>query len=119
MPGFLHDDERAAWAVAESLLEKARAMMRQAERALETWKLGKELNRQHCARRGISETDAEIRWAGTAKAKNALTDNTFHTGLATMYFGAASAYYARAHYLRSRRSELATLNGSALPADRH
>jgi hypothetical protein len=106
MPGFPHDDERAAWAVAETLLDKARSMMRQAERALDTWKLGKELNQQYCARRGISETDAEIRWAGTAKAKNALTDNTFHTGLATMYFGAASAYYARALYLRSRRSEL-------------
>ena len=101
MPHF-HDDEHAAWALAETLLDKARTMMRQAERALETWKLGKELNRQRCARRGIGETDAEIRWAGTAQAKNALTDNTFHTGLATMYFGAASAYYARAHYLRSR-----------------
>lgn len=103
MPGFLHDDERACWATAESLLEKARAMMRQAERALDLWKLGKELNRQRCVRRGISETDAEIRWAGTANAKNALTDNSFHAGLATMYFGAASAYYARALYLRTRR----------------
>ena len=52
MPHF-HDDEHAAWALAETLLEKARTMMRQAERALETWKLGKELNRQRCARRGI------------------------------------------------------------------
>jgi hypothetical protein len=108
MPGF-HDDERAAWALAESLLEKARAMMRQAEKALETWKVGKELNRQRCARRGISETDAEIRWAGTANAKNALTDNTFHTGLATMYFGAAAAYYARAHYLHTRRHDQITM----------
>jgi hypothetical protein len=102
MPGFHTDEERAAWAIAESLLDKARAMMRQAERALETWRLGKELNQQRCARRGISATDAEIRWAGSANAKNALTDNTFHTGLATMYFGAASAYYARAAYLRNR-----------------
>jgi hypothetical protein len=102
MPGFHTDEERAAWAVAESLLDKARAMMRQAERALETWKIGKELNQQRCARRGISATDAEIRWAGSANAKNALTDNTFHTGLATMYFGAASAYYSRALYLRNR-----------------
>jgi hypothetical protein len=102
MPGFHHDDERAAWVLAESLLEKARAMMRQAERALETFKIGKELNRQRCARRGISATDAEIRWVETANAKNALADNTFHVGLATMYYGAASAHYTRALYLRSR-----------------
>ena len=102
MPGFYSDEERAAWAIAESLLDKARAMMRQAERALETWKVGKELNQQRCLRRGMSATDAEIRWAGSANAKNALNDNSFHTGLATMYFGAAGAYYARALYLRNR-----------------
>jgi hypothetical protein len=102
MPAFHNDDERAAWAMAESLLDRARAMMRQAESALETWKLGRELNRQRCARRGISATDAEIRWSETANAKNALSDNTFHVGLATMYFGAAAAHYSRALYLRDR-----------------
>ena len=102
MPGFHNDDERAAWDLAESLIDKARAMMRQAESALEIFKLGKELNRQRCARRGISATDAEIRWAETANAKNALTDNSFHVGLATMYFGAAAAHYSRALYLRDR-----------------
>jgi hypothetical protein len=102
MPGFHNDDERAAWAAAEALLDKARAMMRQAESALETWKLGREMNRLRCARRGISATDAEIRWSETANAKNALSDNTFHAGLATMYFGAASAHYSRALYLRTR-----------------
>ena len=102
MPGFHNDDERAAWDLAESLIDKARAMMRQAESALEIFKLGKELNRQRCARRGISATDAEIRWAETANAKNALTDNSFHVGLATMYYGAAAAHYSRALYLRDR-----------------
>jgi hypothetical protein len=102
MPGFCNDEERAAWDLAESLVGKARAMMRQAETALETFKLGKELNRQRCARRGISATDAEIRWAETANAKNALTDNSFHVGLATMYYGAAAAHYSRALYLRDR-----------------
>jgi ADP-ribosylglycohydrolase len=102
MPGYHTDDERVAWAIAESLLEKARTMMRQAESALETFKRGKELNRQQCARRGINETDAEIRWTSSARAQNALSDNSFHTGLATMYFGAANAYYARALYLRTR-----------------
>ena len=33
--------------------------------------------------------------------RNALTDNSFHVSLATMYFGAAAAYYSRAQYLRS------------------
>lgn len=102
MPGFHNDDERAAWAMAEILLEKARAMMRQAENALETWKRGRELNRQRCALRGITATDAEFRWSETTSAKNALADNSFHVGLATMYYGAAAAHYARAMYLRDR-----------------
>jgi predicted N-formylglutamate amidohydrolase len=102
MPAFHNDDERAAWAMAETLLHKARAMMRQAESALESWKVGRELNRRHCARRGISATDAEIRWSETADAKNALSDNSFHVGLATMYYGAAAAHYSRALYLRER-----------------
>jgi hypothetical protein len=106
MPGFNTDDERVAWAIAESLLEQARAMMRQAETALDSFKRGKELNRQLCARRGIDETDAEIRWANSARAKNALSDNSFHTGLATMYFGAANTYYTRALYLRTSRNDL-------------
>lgn len=101
MPGF-HDDERAAWTTAELLLDRARTMMHQAESALEKWKRGRELNRQRCALRGISATDAEIRWSETAVAKNALTDNSFHVGLATMYYGAAAAHYSRALYLRER-----------------
>jgi hypothetical protein len=102
MPAFYSDEERSAWALAESLVEQARAMMRNAEAALDTWRTGKEMNRLRCERRGISASDAEIRWAGSANAKNALTDNSFHTGLATMYFGAAAANYSRALYLRNR-----------------
>jgi hypothetical protein len=102
MPAFYSDDERAAWNLAETLVHQAREMMREAESALETWKVGKEMNRLRCARRGISESDAEIRWAESATSKNALTNNSFHVGLATMYFGAASANYSRALYLRNR-----------------
>jgi hypothetical protein len=102
MPGFHNDDEGAAWSLAESLLDKARTMMRKAEDALDTWRIGKELNRQRCARRGISESDAEIRWSESANSKNALTDNSFHVSLAMMYYGAAAAHYSRAAYLRSR-----------------
>jgi hypothetical protein len=99
--GFLNDDERAAWDLAESLLHQARAMMREAEDAMDTWRTGKEMNRLRCARRGISASDAEIRWSATATAKNAITNNNFHVGLATMYYNAASANYARALYLRT------------------
>ena len=102
MPAFSSDDEQAAWNLAEFLVQQAREMMREAESALETWKIGKEMNRLRCARRGISESDAEIRWSDSAASKNALTNNSFHVGLATMYFGAASANYSRALYLRSR-----------------
>ncbi|BCJ52154.1 hypothetical protein Asp14428_36290 [Actinoplanes sp. NBRC 14428] len=102
MPSFHNDDEQGAWVLAEALIAKALTMMRQAESALETWRIGKELNRVRCARRGISESDAEIRWSETAYAKNALTDNSFHVSLATMYYGAAAAHYSRAQYLRSR-----------------
>jgi len=102
MPRFSSEEERAAWLLGESLIEKARAMMRQAENALESWRLGRELNRRRCARRGISESDAEIRWAETATAKGAMDDNTLHVSLATMYFGAAAAHYSRAQYLRSQ-----------------
>lgn len=81
-------------------------MMHQAERALENFRAGKEMNRLRCARRGISASDAEIRWSESVNAKNALTDNSFHVGLATMYYGAAAANYSRALYLRSRGGAL-------------
>jgi hypothetical protein len=104
MPAFHNDDERAAWTRAESLMEKGLAMMRQAERALETFMIGKELNRQRCVRRGISASDAEIRWAETANAQKALSENSFNVSQAVMYYGAAAAHYSRAAYLRSRGS---------------
>ncbi|MGK5680956.1 hypothetical protein [Actinoplanes sp. URMC 104] len=101
MPVFYNDDERFAWNLAESLVEQAEEMMREAEAALDMWKTGKEMNRLRCLRKGISESDAEIRWSASANAKNALTNNSFHVGLATMYYGAAAANYTRALYLRS------------------
>jgi hypothetical protein len=102
MPGFNNDDERIAWTLAETLMEKGRALMRQAESALEAFILGKELNRQQCSRRGISTTDAEIRWSETSNAKKALSENSFNVTQATMYYGAAAAHYSRAAYLRSQ-----------------
>jgi hypothetical protein len=102
MPGFNNDDERIAWTLAETLMEKGKALMRQAEAALEAFILGKELNRLQCSRRGISTTDAEIRWSETSNAKKALSENSFNVTQATMYYGAAAAHYSRAAYLRSR-----------------
>jgi hypothetical protein len=102
MAGFHNDDERAAWTLAESLMDKGRAMMRQAEYALERFMIGKELNRQRCSRRGIGASDAEIRWAETSNAQKALKENSFNVSQAVMYYGAAAAHYSRATYLRSR-----------------
>ncbi|WP_250028411.1 hypothetical protein [Paractinoplanes maris] len=101
MPIFYNDEERQAWTLAEALAEQAEESMREAQAALETWKTGKEMNRLRCLRKGISESDAEIRWSASSNAKNALTNNGFYVGLATMYYGAASAHYSRALYLRS------------------
>lgn len=102
MPVFNSDDERAAWLIAEQLMEKGRAVMRQAEIALEAFMAGKELNRRWCSRRGIGATDAEIRWAETSDAQKALSENSFNVSQAMMYYGAAAAHYSRAAYLRSR-----------------
>lgn len=96
------EDERDSWDLAESLLQKAREMMREAEKAMDMWRTGKEMNRLRCERRGISQSDAEIRYSASANAKNAITNNSFHVGLATMYYNAASANYARALYLHTR-----------------
>jgi len=99
--GFHSDEERAAWALAEQLMDKARTVMRQAESALDAFITGKELYRQRCSRRGIGATDAEIRWSETSEAKKALSDNSFNVSQAMLYYGAAAASYSRAAYLRS------------------
>ena len=101
MPVFHNEDERAAWTLAESLMEKGRAMMGLAENALESFVMGKELNRLRCAQRGIGTTDAEIRWSETFDARKSLSDNSFNASQALLYYGAASANYSRAAYLRS------------------
>jgi hypothetical protein len=106
MPGFHNDDERAAWTLAESLLDKARTMMGTADEALERWRAGKDQMVRRCAQRGISVSDAEIRWAASSTSKNALSDNSFHISLAMMYYGAAAAHYSRAAYLRSSTARL-------------
>jgi hypothetical protein len=102
MPAFHNDDERAAWTLAESLMEQGRSLTHQAETALEKFAVGKELNRQRCSRRGIGTSDAEIRWSETPKAQKALSENSFNVSQAMLYYAAAAAHYARAAYLRSQ-----------------
>jgi hypothetical protein len=104
--GFNNEEERAAWALAESLIETGRTMMQQAESALERFAVGKEQNRQTCALRGLSTTDAEIRWSETSKARKAISENTFNVSQAMMYYGAAAANYSRALYLRSHNARV-------------
>ncbi len=118
MASFNNEEERAAWAFAEALIDKARAMMRQAETALERFTVGQEHNRLRCVRRGIGATDAEIRWSETAVAKKALAENSFHVSQAMMYYGAAAAYYSRAQYLRSRGDAGAPAAATAAPEQR-
>ncbi|HET9518900.1 MAG TPA: hypothetical protein VFO77_14360 [Actinoplanes sp.] len=101
MTRFKNEEEKAAWMLAESLIERARTMMRQAESALESFTIGLELNRQRCHLRGIGPTDAEIRWSETSTARKALADNSFAISQAMMYYSAAAANYSRALYLRS------------------
>jgi hypothetical protein len=103
-------------------MDEGPAVMRQAESALEAFKMGMELNRRRCSRRGIGPSDAEIRWSETADAKKALTDNSFQRQPALMYYGAAAAHYSRAAYLRScaveteRRSDRGgSRSGAVLP----
>lgn len=100
MVSFNNEEERTAWTFAEALIDKARETMRQAETALERFLVGQEANKQRCIRRGIAATDAEIRWSETANAKKALSENSFYVSQSMMYYGAAAAYYSRAHYLR-------------------
>lgn len=116
MTRFNNEEERAAWALAESLIETGRAMMRKAETALETFTTGLELTRQHCLRRGIGATDAEIRWSETANARKALAENSFHVSQAMMYYGAAAANYSRALYLRRTGETGAAPTGAAVGA---
>jgi hypothetical protein len=99
---FSNEEERAAWDLAESLVDKALAMMRLAEQALDVYLTGKEITRQRCLGRGIGATDAEIRWRETTRAKKALADNSFYTTQATMYYSAAGSAYAKALYLRGQ-----------------
>jgi hypothetical protein len=100
MVTFRNAEEQAAWSMAEALSEKGFAAMRQAEEAAENFRNGKMMTRRQFKLRGLTDVDADIRWAGTTQARKALSDNGWYMSQATMYHDAAAAQYAKALYLR-------------------
>jgi NADH:ubiquinone oxidoreductase subunit F (NADH-binding) len=99
---FRNAEEQAAWTLAEALSEKGFAAMRQAEEAAENFRVGKQMTRSQFKQRGLTEVDADIRFAGTTRAKKALSDNGWYMSQAAMYHEAAAAQYAKALYLNHR-----------------
>jgi homogentisate 1,2-dioxygenase len=102
VPRFKSAEEQAAWTLAEALSGKGFVAMRHAEEAAEIFRSGKMLTRQQFKQKGLSEADADIRWAGTSQARKALSDNGWYMTQATMYSQAATAQYAKALYLNQR-----------------
>jgi hypothetical protein len=99
VPKFNNAEEQAAWQMAEALSEKGFSCMRQAEEAAENFRVGKMATRRQFKQRGLSDADADIRWAGTSQARKALADNQWYMSQAQMYHDAAAAQYAKALYL--------------------
>jgi len=99
---FTNAAEQAAWTLAEALSDKGFAAMKQAEEAAELFRSGKMAMRRQFKARGLSEVDADIRWAGMTQAKKALADNDWYMSQASMYNEAAAAQYAKALYLKNR-----------------
>ena len=97
---FKNAAEQAAWTLAEMMSQKGMACMKQAEEAAETFRAGKMQMRRQFKARGLTEADADIRWAGMTAAKKALSDNGWYMSQATMYNEAAAAQYAKALYLK-------------------
>ncbi|MGX6604424.1 hypothetical protein ACWKSP_20160 [Micromonosporaceae bacterium Da 78-11] len=98
---FTNAAEQAAWTLAEALSEKGFSCMKQAEEAAEAFRSGKMAMRRQFKGRGLSEVDADIRWAAMTQAKKALADNGWFMSQASMYNDAATAQYAKALYLKS------------------
>ena len=98
---FTNAAEQAAWTLAEALSEKAFTCMKQAEEAAEAFRSGKMATRRQFKARGLSEVDADIRWAATSQSKKSLSDNGWYMSQASMYNEAAATQYAKALYLKS------------------
>jgi hypothetical protein len=96
---FRSAEEQETWTLAEALSAKGFAAMRQAEEAAENFRVGKMATRRQFKQRGLTDADADIRWAGTTQARKALADNQWYMAQAQMYHDAAAAQYAKALYL--------------------
>ncbi len=101
MRTFTNAAEQAAWALAEALSEKGLSCMKQAEEAAETLRAGKMAMRRQFKARGLSENDADIRWAGTSQSAKAVADCGWFMSQASMYNEAAATQYAKALYLKN------------------
>ena len=104
MPRFNSAEEKSAWTLAEELSAKGFAAIQSAEEAFESFRSGKALTRRQFKARGLTQADADIRWAGTIQAKKAISDNGWYTNQAQMYHEAAAAQYAKALYLNQAES---------------
>jgi hypothetical protein len=98
---FTNAAEQTAWALAESLSERALSAMKVAEEAAETFRSGRVATRQRFRMRGLSEVDADTRWAGTSQAKKSLAMNDWFMTQSMMYSQAATMQYAKALYLKT------------------
>ncbi|GAA4595609.1 hypothetical protein BJY16_001728 [Actinoplanes octamycinicus] len=98
MQTFTNEEEQTAYNLAEALSEKAMSFMKLAEEAADAFRGGKLAMRRQFKARGLSEAEADIRYAGTAQASRAISDNQFFMSLASMYNTAAGTQYAKALY---------------------
>jgi hypothetical protein len=98
---FTNAEEQTAWTLAEALSEKAFSCMKEAEEAAEKFRSGKMAMRRQFKARGLSEVDADIRWAASSQSRKALSDNGWYMSQASMYNDAAAAQYAKALYLKN------------------
>ncbi|MDI6102829.1 hypothetical protein QLQ12_29850 [Actinoplanes sp. NEAU-A12] len=102
MNGFSNDAEQSAYNLAEALSEKALSCMKYAEESAEVFRAGRIAMRRQFRARGLSEAEADIRWAGTSQATRAISENNFFMSQASMYNNAAAAQYAKALYLKNK-----------------
>jgi hypothetical protein len=98
----MNEAEQAAFTLAEALSEKAMTCMKYAEEAAEAFRGGRMAMRRQFKSRGLSEAEADIRWAGTSQASRSIADNDFFMSQASMYNNAAAAQYAKALYLKMK-----------------
>jgi DNA uptake protein ComE-like DNA-binding protein len=99
---FTNEAEQTAYNLAEALADKAMSFMRSAEESAKAFQNGRIAMRRQFKSRGLSEAEADIRYAGTVQASRAIAENSFCMSQASMYNTAAATQYAKALYLKSR-----------------